>query len=189
MIITIAGMPGSGKTTVANALAKKFKLKFFSVGTIMRRMARERGISVTEMNKLGEKNKRFDREIDDYQIMLGKKMKNAVFDGRLSFHFIPHSIKILLRCRPEEGARRIFSQDRKIEKYKSQKDALSFIKKRAASEKNRFLKYYKVNIDDKANFDIVYDTTHRSIADNKKDIIRLVGQFAKKNARAGSRTK
>ncbi len=39
MIITIAGMPGSGKTTVAKILADKLNLKRYSMGDLRGKMA------------------------------------------------------------------------------------------------------------------------------------------------------
>jgi len=187
MIITISGMPGSGKTSVALFLAKKFRLKYYSVGTIMRSMAREKGISVTEMNKRGEKDKKIDRQIDDYQIRLGKRVKNAIFDGRLSFHFVPKSVRILLQCDPETGAKRIFSQKRKNENYSTYREAIAYIKKRSASERLRFKRYYKVDINSRKNFDIVYDTSHNDQWRSANEILRMVETVRKNKAKNAER--
>ena len=46
MIITISGKAGSGKSTVAKELAKQLNLQHFSIGDIMRKMAKEKNISV-----------------------------------------------------------------------------------------------------------------------------------------------
>ena len=93
--VTITGVPGSGKTSVGKLVAEKLGLKFFSVGDMRGQMAKERGITLTELNKIGEREGWTDKQVDDYQKEFGRKEDNFIFEGRLSFHFIPDSIKIL----------------------------------------------------------------------------------------------
>src|SRR3989338_8656535 len=102
MIITISGMPGSGKTTVANKIAKKLKLRHYSMGDLRGEVALKHGMNIDELNKLGEKKRWTDKEIDDYQRRLGKTQDNFIIDGRLSWYFIPKSIKIFLNVKLEE---------------------------------------------------------------------------------------
>ena len=91
MIITISGSPGAGKSTVAKLVAKKLKLKYYSIGILLRNLARKRKISLLEISKLAEKSPKIDRELDDAQIKLGKR-DNFVLDSRLGYHFVPGSI-------------------------------------------------------------------------------------------------
>ena len=46
MIIAISGKAGSGKSTIAELLAKKLKLKHYSIGNLMREMAKKKNISL-----------------------------------------------------------------------------------------------------------------------------------------------
>lgn len=60
-IITISGDPGSGKSTVRNALKKYYegqgkKVILYSVGDIFRDLAEKHGMTVTEFNQFLEKN-------------------------------------------------------------------------------------------------------------------------------------
>jgi len=64
MIITISGKAGSGKSTVAKQLAKKLNLKHYSIGDIMRKLAKEKNISLNELSKLAEKDKTIDLTLD-----------------------------------------------------------------------------------------------------------------------------
>ncbi|MCH9028900.1 MAG: nucleoside monophosphate kinase, partial [Bacteroidetes bacterium] len=64
MIITISGKAGSGKSTVAKELARKLELKHYSIGDLMRQMAKEKNISLTELGKLAEKDDSIDKELD-----------------------------------------------------------------------------------------------------------------------------
>ena len=56
MIITLSGMPGSGKSTVAKILSKKLRMSRYYMGGIRREMARKMGLTIDELNKLGERD-------------------------------------------------------------------------------------------------------------------------------------
>ena len=164
MIITINGLPGAGKSTLAKCLAKKLKLKYYSIGQKRRELALKKGLTIDQLNKLGESNPSTDLPIDNFQKKLAKK-DNTVLDGRLSWYFIPNSIKIFLKVEMEEGAGRIFKAKRKSERpYKNINDAIKEIKQRINSDKKRYKRYYNINnIYDLKNYDIIIDTTNLSI--------------------------
>jgi len=180
LLITITGTPGAGKTTVAEALAKEYNLEYHHVGAIMRQIAEEKGIDVNVSNKLGETDPKIDKRIDQYQVEMGKTLPRAVIDGRMSFYFIPHSIKILMTCDAKEAGRRIYSQKRAKEKYHSAKEAYRAAKERYDSEIKRYKKYYGVDVTDKNHYDIVYDTTNSPEGEAIEDIIQEVNNFLKK---------
>ena len=137
MIITISGKAGSGKSTVAKELAKKLKLGHYSVGDLMREMAKAKGISLFELGRKAEKDKKIDKELDNRQIELGKKEDNFVIDGRLTSLFIPKAdLKVFLDCDDQVRAKRILKEGRNDEKNKSLKETIKDIKKREESERN-----------------------------------------------------
>lgn len=167
MIITISGVPGSGKTTVAKILAERLGMKFYSMGDLRGKMATERGLTIDELNKLGETEAFTDNDVDTYQTKLGQTEDNFVIEGRLSWHFIPHSFKIFLECDEKEAARRIFlskrhkSAERKDEPlYASIEEAAEVIRHRIASDNLRYGKYYGLQYQDKKNYDLIIDTTN-----------------------------
>lgn len=174
MIITISGKPGSGKSSVADILAKKLKLKRYSAGNYRREMARKRGMSLAEFNKLGETKDFTDKEADKWQEELGKKEDNFIIDGRLSYHFIPNSIKIFLDVKPETGARRIRLDNRKDEKFKTDKQALKFWQERYKSDIKRYKKYYNLNPYDKKQYDFILDTSKLTINDTADKILKFI---------------
>src|SRR3989338_11043792 len=132
MIITLSGMPGSGKTTVAKRIAKKLKLKHYSTGDLRGKIALKHRMTIDELNKLGEKEDWTDKEVDYYQKKLGKTSDNFIIDGRLGFYFIPNSIKIFLKVDLKEGAKRILKAGKRPDerKYKNVNESLKEIKKR-----------------------------------------------------------
>lgn len=173
MIISIAGTPGSGKTSVAKRIAEQFGMSFYSTGSMRGKMAEERGMTIDELNALGEKESFTDTEVDDYQKQLGEKEDNFVIEGRLGWHFIPHSFKILLTCDLNEAARRVYGarinspEDRGDESmYKDVEDTKKYIATRMDSDMRRYQKYYGINYLDPANYDLVVDTTNIVGAEN-----------------------
>jgi len=163
MIITISGTNGSGKNTISDLLAEKFKLKRYSVGNFRREMAKKMGLTIHELNKLGEKDISTDKPADDWQIEIGKKEDNFVIDGRLSYHFIPNSIKIFLDVRKEVGASRIMNHLREEEKNETKEQAEELWQQRYDSDTKRYKKYYNLNPYDKSQYDLVIDTSDLNI--------------------------
>jgi cytidylate kinase len=165
MIITISGVPGSGKTTVGKLVAERLGMPFYSVGALRGKMALDRGITLDELNRIGEDDGTTDASVDDYQKELGKTEDNFVIEGRLSWHFIPQSFKVFLDCDPHEAARRIFNARRTESgredepQYASEEEVAREIKVRIASDARRYRKYYDVDALDRSVYDLVLDTT------------------------------
>jgi len=177
MIITINGMPGAGKGTAAKYLAKKLGLKYYSMGDMRGEIAKEKGLTIAQLNKLGEKERWTDKLVDDFQKKLQNK-DNLILDGRLSWHFIPNSIKILFLVNLKEGSKRIFQTERKDEKYKNLKDALKAVKERINSDMKRYKKYYGIkNIYGLNKYDIVIDTSYFTIGQMCKKVLKAVKAF------------
>jgi predicted cytidylate kinase len=175
MIITISGALGSGKSTVAKILAKKFNLKHYSTGDFMREIAAKRGVTLLELSKIAETDRSVDKELDDYQIKFGKEENDFIIDARLGWHFIPNSIKIFLDVTDEEAAKRIFNEGRKDEKYNTDLNAtLDNIKNRRESEIKRYQDYYEVNYFDHDNYDLVVDTTGIPADEVAEKVIKFI---------------
>jgi cytidylate kinase len=184
MKITISGMLGSGKSTIAKVLAKKLHLKHYSSGDFMRQMASERGITLAELSKIAENDPEIDKEIDQRQINLGKNQDKFIIDGRLSWKFIPDSIKIYLDVSPEESARRTFNdkkETRKTEKFSSIKELAKQIEERKKSEIKRYKKYYGVNHHDKKHYDLYLDTTKMTIKEEVDYLLKKIKKISEKN--------
>lgn len=174
MIVTMAGRPGSGKGTIAKILSKKLKYKYYLIGDIRRNIARKMGISLEELNKIGEKKPWTDRIADNFIKKLSKK-DNIIVEGRIAWHFIPNSIKIFLDANPKTRAKRVFSSKRPEERYKNIEEAIREMKEREKSDIRRYRKYYKIrNCYDKRHFDYVIDTTRLTAENAARKIIKII---------------
>lgn len=160
MKITIAGLPGSGKSTIAKIVASKLKYKHYSTGDFMRELAHAKGLSLLEISKQAEKSHDIDKELDDRQKTLGQVEDNFVLDARLGWHFIPDSFKVFLKVDEQVAAQRIFNDKRPHEKENTSVDqTIENNKKRIQSEVERYKKYYDLNPLDDSNYDLILDTT------------------------------
>lgn len=177
MKISVSGVVGSGKSSVSKLLAKRLGFEYFSIGKIMRMMAKKRGISLMELSKLSESDDSVDKELDEIQIEIGKTRDNFVIDSRLGFHFIPDSVKVFLDVSIDEAAKRVFYDKRRDEKYKSLEEAKKSVVERINSERKRYLNYYGIKFEDKENFDIVVDTSKKSINEVASEILEKLKYF------------
>ncbi|MBD3249571.1 AAA family ATPase [Candidatus Woesearchaeota archaeon] len=159
MIITISGTAGSGKSTVARMLARRLGYEHFSIGGLMRDMAEEKKISLLELSKEAEKDMGIDEELDQRQIQMGRENDNFVIDGRLSFHFIPNSVKIFLDADFEERAKRVMNDRIRKENNVNLENTRENIKTREDSERKRYREYYDLDYHDTSHYDLVIDTT------------------------------
>ena len=180
MIITISGVPGSGKSSVAQELARRLDLKHYSIGDLRRRVARERGMTIDQYNRLGETTDETDREPDEYQARLGREEDDFVIDSRLGFHFIPQSFKVRLDVAPRVGAERIFDGRRGKQEaerqYQSVEAVLRANQARKTSDRKRYQMYYGVICEEDRHYDLVVDTTEKTIDEVVGIIIREVQQ-------------
>lgn len=187
MIVTISGTPGSGKSTVGKLLAKKLRYKFYSIGGMRRAMAKERGLTLQEFNVLGEKHAFTDIEIDHWQAKLGRTHDNFVVEGRTSFHFIPHSVKVFLSVSLKEAARRIFhdrAHVRRFEashRYHTPKELEHGLRGRIASDTKRYRKYYRLNIFRKSHYDLWVETTKHTPNKTVTEILIFLAKVKQKS--------
>jgi cytidylate kinase len=166
-IITIAGNLGGGKSSTAKRVAEILGYSHFSTGDFFRSIAKERGLSTVELNKLAETDLSIDKETDDRSIEIGQTKNNIVLDSRLGFYFIPNSFKVFLELNPSIAAERILNDknnnpNRHIETTKAfdtKENILNSILERSTLEKNRYRELYGIedyNLHE--NYDLVIDT-------------------------------
>jgi CMP/dCMP kinase len=161
-IVTIAGSPGSGKSSTARALAAAVGFRHFSSGDVFRQLAAERGLSIEAMNISAEQQRDIDLDVDSRLQAIYRDEERLVVDSRMAWHWMPQSFRVFLILDPATAAERIFAQvrgaGRMSEDAGSLEETRRSIERRAASEQKRYAALYRVNATDPLNFDVVINT-------------------------------
>ncbi len=153
LVITVAGLHGSGRSTQANRLAEVFNLRYISTGIVFRDRAKELGISLEEMNRRASEDDSFDRFLDARAKMESRK-GGVVIDANLSAWMAEDpDLKFYLITPFEERVRRIAGREmRSIEMVEAETRA------REEMERERYKRYYGVDIDDLTVYDLILNT-------------------------------
>ncbi len=180
MKIIVSGPPGSGKSTVAKKLAAKYNLKYYSIGILQREMAQKKGITLTELSELEEKDDSIDKEMDERQKEIGKE-EDFVMDSRLGSLFIPDAeFRIFVDCKFTQRAQRIYAHNRADEggNYDTVEKNLSL---REESEEKRFKEYYNFDYKDMNFYNIWIDNTKLNEDETIKIVLDQIESYLKKN--------
>ncbi|MFW6220676.1 MAG: (d)CMP kinase [Nanoarchaeota archaeon] len=163
MIITLSGTPASGKSSIAKLLAKKLGYKHYSMGDLQRDIAKQKGITITELGILQSKDKSIDLMIDEKQKNLGLNEDNFVLDSRLSAKFINNSIKIFVDADPIIRAQRRFNEKRDGENFDDLDKTIENMALREKINQERFIKFYDFDFLDLTNYDLIIDSSSLNI--------------------------
>src|SRR5262245_39218600 len=160
MLITISGLPGSGKTTVARLVARELGLEHVYAGEIFRRQAQQRGIPLAEYLKMAETDESIDRELD--QQMLDRAATGpAVLEGRLTAYIADKAgvpaLKVFLDASEDVRAERITGRE-----GGATTERLREIQAREASDRRRYLVLYGVDYHDRGRYDLVMETDRQT---------------------------
>jgi cytidylate kinase len=166
-IITIAGSPGSGKSSTAKAIAAALGFRHFSSGDLFRRLAVERGESIETMNISAEVQRDIDLKVDNLLQEMYRTEDKLVIDSRMAWCWMRGSFKVFLVLDPDTAAERIFShlqqEGRMSEDAQSVQEVRESIDRRFASERKRYTALYGVDPTNPLNFDIVINTRHNDL--------------------------
>ena len=155
MLLTISGPIGSGKSTVAAALADALSFDHVSGGDIFRDLAAERGYTALEFNKLAEEDPQIDRDLDRRQREIAADREDLVLESRLAGWMAGDyaDLKIWLDAPEEIRATRV--ADREEQDVET---ALEELRARAESEQKRYREYYGIDFEDRSIYDLAVNT-------------------------------
>jgi CMP/dCMP kinase len=166
-IITVAGSPGSGKSSTAKAVASGLGFQHFSSGDLFRKLAAERGESIEAMNISAEIQQDIDRKVDHLLQEKYRSGEKLVIDSRMAWKWMPRSFKVFLVLDRDTAAERIFNnlreEGRQSESAASVEEVRSSIERRFASEQKRYHALYGVNPTEPLNFDLVINTKYNGL--------------------------
>lgn len=169
----MAGPIGVGKTTVASGLAARLGYRYISGGEMFREIARERGISVTDVNKLAERDPAFDHDLDRRQRELAHAAGDCVVESRLAGWMVDPDLSVFLRAPVEVRAARVAGREGQPHDL-----ALAELVERERSEWARYRTLYNIDVEDLSPYDLIIETTRWS-AEAIVDALALLVTSAK----------
>jgi cytidylate kinase len=160
-VVTIGGPPGSGKSTAGRQVAGLRGLEFVSAGELFREEARRRGLTLSGLSELAEREEAIDRTLDDE--MVRRAHPGRLLDGRLTGP--------LLRRRGVPNRYIVVTAEERVRWVRlagrdggSVDDVGRDTRAREASERSRYLRYYGIDLDAETP-DLTVDSTHATPAE------------------------
>ncbi len=166
-IITLHGIPGSGKSSTANELlALLTGFSHTSTGKIAREIGAGYGFKEDTFDAFPkyarEKNIPYDEIIDNRLKSLGNEKSKLIVDSRLGYFFIPNSFKVVLETPLEVAAERIFNDPNRKGKYANVEEVYKALLEREKSDKTKYLELYNTDYSLASNFNYGVPTTFRT---------------------------
>lgn len=186
MIIAISGTPGSGKSTVAKLLVQRLGAERIYVGGMRRELAREKGMTLEELNIYAKTHAETDVDVDkkasERAKQLERKGKIVIAEGYTQFYFLPQSVKIFIKVDPEEAARRIWKdlQQKETREIRNEGDITSLeqmqkrVQVRLKEDNERYKKYYGIDYLDESHYDLVLDSTKITVEQVAEKIVAFL---------------
>lgn len=178
IVVCICGMAGTGKSTLAKKLAKRYQLKYYSGGDALKALASEEGYDASSSGwwerplglkflKQREGDPRFDRAVDQ-KLLEYAKQGNVLLDSWTMPWLLEKGFKIWLLASIEKRAQRVAGRD-KITVDK----ALQVLKEKEEGTKAIYRRLYNFSIgEDFKPFDLVLDTDLL----NAEEVYRIVSR-------------
>jgi cytidylate kinase len=164
IVVCISGMAGTGKSTLAKKLAKKYKLRYFSGGDALKALAAEEGFNMSSRGwwespeglsflRKREKNLKFDKAVDDKLLEYAQR-GDVLLDSWTMPWLLKTGFKIWLLASIEKRAERVAKRDKiTIE------DALQILEEKEARTKAIYKRLYGFTLgEDFAPFHLVLET-------------------------------
>jgi cytidylate kinase len=175
--VTIGGLPGAGKTTVAKRAAEELSLKHVNIGEIFRGLAEARAMTLEEFGEYARRNPDVDKSIDAKTLELAKA-GNVLLEGRLTGPMLKRNgvqcFQVWLEAPLKVRAERVSKRD-----GLSVPSAVAATQAREKVEWDRYFEIYGIDLRDTSGYDLVIDTAEKPPEAVTKEITAAVSKKKK----------
>ncbi len=185
MIITVSGPHGTGKSTYAAQLADALRIRHVSAGAVFRRIAKEKKISLEELGEKALEDPSIDKLVDQRTIAEADK-GNVVIDGQLAGWILKDrsDLRIYLTAPEDIRLERIAKRDKV-----GLREARAQTEQRESVQRERYLRHYGFQVEDRSIYHLILDTSLGSIEDTAKVLVSAAAMVrrAKKSQRKSTK--
>ena len=180
IVVCISGMAGTGKSTLAKKLAKKYKLRYYSGGDALKAFAADEGYNSSSRGwwesteglsflEKREKNLKFDKAVDD-KLLEYAQQGHVLLDSWTMPWLLKTGFKIWLVASIKKRAERIAKRD-KI----TINEALCVLKEKEARTKTIYKKLYGFALgEDFGPFNLILDTDNLDAGEVFQVLCRVI---------------
>jgi len=187
LIIAVAGLAASGKTTGAKSLAEALGLRYYSTGAIFREKAQEMGISIEDFSKIRSDELDFEADKETVKRMMEG---NVVVDGRL-VGVLASVLKELEESEEIAIIRILYNPPIEIraERYAQREGkpydvSFEMIKERDKADMEKYSRMYGIkDLTDEKYYDIILDNSKWSAEDAKIEPLKHIISYLKRRNR------
>ena len=179
IVIAIGGLHGTGKSTYAKAVAEDLGLRHVSAGQLFREIAREKDMTLEDLNELARSDPTVDQFVD-------KRTKDeaakggVIMDGQLAAAMAGEraDLRILITAPERIRIERISKRD-----SMSFEEALERTTQRERAERARYLKCYGIDVTDSSMYDVVVDSSCTTVEGTTKILKSIIEDYIAKQTR------
>jgi cytidylate kinase len=186
IVICISGMAGTGKSTLAKKLAKRYHLKYYSGGDALKALAAEEGCDASQPGwwespvglkflKQRQGDPQFDKTVDRKLLEYAEK-GDVLLDSWTMPWLVKNGFKIWLMASMKKRAQRVAERDNMpVEK------ALQVLKEKEERTKAIYKQLYGFTLgEDFKPFDLVLDTENMSAEEVYETLCHVIDKMIAK---------
>lgn len=160
-LIAVAGLPGTGTTTLCRILSARLNLPHVYAGQFFRQMAKEKEMDLVQFGEYAEKHAEVDQQLDARMIEVARR-RGVILEGRMVAWQLQQAdaggLKVLLEAPEPVRAKRVAGR----EGITDIEAVMTENRHREASEAKRYREYYGFDPNDPRHYDLVIDSSDKT---------------------------